>query len=93
MATWKLRHLVGAYNWPVESLRLACCFVERKAASKKRDRYHCVLLADFDGQTYVLDNRWPHPMEFQLLDYEWHKVYSHELKAWEWAEGADKSFA
>lgn len=87
----KLQRLVQ-YGWPERSLRLACCFVERSAGTKP-NRYHCVLLVDFEGQTYVLDNRYPHPMEYDLLPYEWHKFWNHDLNAWEWAVGADKSFS
>ena len=92
-ATAKQWRLVHGYGWPVEALRLACCFVEPSAAPEKRNLYHCVLLADFGDQTYVLDNRHPYPMEYQLLNYEWHKYWNHEMNAWEWAKGADKSFA
>ena len=88
----KLQRLVQ-YGWPERALRLACCFVEPAAAADKRDRYHAVLLADFEGQTWVLDNRYPLPMEAQLLPYEWHKFWSHDLNAWEYATNADRSFA
>lgn len=91
-ATAKLQRLVQQ-GWPERSLRLACCFVEPSAAADKRDRYHAVLLADWDGQTWVLDNRYPLPMEYQMLPYEWHKFWSHDLNAWEYAENADRSYA
>jgi len=87
----KLQRLVQ-YGWPERSLRLACCFVE-PSAGVKCDRYHCVLLVDFEGQTYVLDNRYPYPMEYDMVPYEWHRIWSHDLNAWEWAQGADKTFA
>jgi len=89
-ATAKMQRLI-AYGWPERSLRLACCFVER-SAGEKRNRYHCVLLADIDGMTYVLDNRFPLPMEWAFLDYEWHRIWSHELNSWEWAKDSDRSF-
>ena len=89
-ATAKMQRLIQ-YGWPESDLRLACCFVE-PSAGPKPNRYHCVLLVDFDGQTYVLDNRYPLPMEYQILPYEWHRIYNHNLNAWEWAEGADRSF-
>lgn len=91
-ATAKQWRLVHAYGFPERALRLATCFVEPKAAAEKRNRGHLVLLADFEHQTYVLDNRYALPMEFQLLPYEWHKFWNHDLNAWEWAEGADRSF-
>lgn len=91
-ATAKQWRLVHVYGWPERATRLATCFVEPSAAAEKRDRYHCVLLVDFDGQTYVLDNRYPHPMEYDLLPYEWHKFWSYDLNAWEWAKEADRSF-
>lgn len=91
-ATAKLQRLVQL-GWPATALRLACCFVEPAAAPEKRNRYHAVLLADWDGMTYVLDNRHPYPMEVDMLPYEWHKLWNHELNAWEYAQGADRSFA
>ncbi len=91
-ATAKQWRLVHAYGWPAESTRLACCFVEHEHNPDKSKRYHLVLLVDFNDQTYVLDNRWPHPMEHALLDYEWHKFWSHELNDWEWAKNADRSY-
>lgn len=92
-ATWKLYRLTHGYGWPERSLRLATCFVEPSAAPEKRNRFHAVLLADFEGVTYVLDNRYPLPMEYDLLPYEWHKFWNHDLNAWEWAKDADRSFA
>ena len=53
----------------------------------------CLLLADFDEKTYVLDNRRAYPTEFDLLPYEWHKFWNHDMNAWEWAKDADRSFA
>lgn len=91
-ATAKLQRLLQ-YGWPPRSLRLATCFVEPGAAPEKRNRYHAVLLVDHQGTTFVLDNRHPHPMEWDLLPYEWHKFWSHDLNAWEYAPGADRSFA
>ena len=78
-------------------LRLATCFVEEHRDSEgqwvpKKDRYHLVLLVDLNGITYVLDNRYPHPMEWELLPYEWHKLQIPGTQAWEWAVNADRSF-
>jgi len=73
------------------ALRFATCFVEPSAAPEKRDRYHCVLLVDHGGQTWVLDNRYPLPMEHGLLPYEWHKIQIAGTQRWEWAENADRS--
>lgn len=86
-ATAKMQRLVESYGWPERSLRLATCFVDGR-----KDSYHCVLLADFDSKTYVLDNRYAYPMEYDLLPYEWHKFWNHEMNAWEWANDADKGF-
>ncbi len=91
-ATAKQWRLVHAYGWPERSLRLATCFVEPSAAPEKYNRGHLVLLADFEGTTYVLDNRYPLPMEHDLVPYEWHKFWSHDLNVWEWAKDADRSF-
>ena len=90
-ATAKLQRLVQ-YGWPVEALRLACVFVEPSAAQEKANRYHLVLLADFGGVTYVLDNLHPYPTRHDLLGYEWHKMWNHEQQRWMYANGADRSF-
>ena len=90
-ATAKLQRL-AAYGWPERDLRLACCFVE-PSAGEKRDRYHLVLLADYNGTTYILDNRHSMPMQYDDLPYEWHKIYNHDLNAWEWAQGADRTIS
>jgi predicted transglutaminase-like cysteine proteinase len=101
-ATAKQWRLVHAYGWPETAARLACCFVEPFQLqdkdtgewrwATKAERYHLVLLADF-GQTYVLDNRHPLPMEFDMLPYEWHKFWSYDLNDWEWAQGADRTIS
>ncbi len=91
-ATRKMEEL-AARGVPLESMRLATCFVERSMAPEKRNRYHAVLLVDIGGITYVLDNRYPLPMEYELLPYEWHKLQVHGTQTWEWATNADRSFA
>jgi predicted transglutaminase-like cysteine proteinase len=85
-----------AMGLPISQMRLATCFVERSAGPEKKDRYHAVLLVDMDtvgmnSQTYVLDNRHPYPMEYDMLPYEWHKLQVAGAQTWEWAVGADKS--
>jgi predicted transglutaminase-like cysteine proteinase len=90
-ATAKMQRLVQL-GWPERSLRLACCFVE-PSAGPKRKRYHLVLLADLDDSTWVLDNRHPYPVPWDLTPYEWHRIYNHDMQAWEWAVGADKTIS
>ena len=102
-ATAKQWRLVNAYGWDEKATRLGCCFVEPFQLkdddtgeirwAKKEERYHCVLIADFDGSTYVLDNRHPYPMDYDQLPYEWHKFWSYDLNAWEWAQGADRTIS
>lgn len=68
-ALGKLNALL-ARGWPIAALRLACCYVET-------GEYHGVLLADLGGQTYVLDNRHPRVMEYNLMNYKfdrWQKA-------------------
>jgi predicted transglutaminase-like cysteine proteinase len=77
-ATYKMQKLYDL-GWPIESMRLAVCLTEKQEA-------HCVLLVDMDGQTLVLDNRHPLPMEFQLLPYEWIKLQIAGTQKWEWAK-------
>lgn len=65
-ATAKYEALVKA-GIDIKLLRLATCWVET-------EEYHAVLLVDVEGQTWVLDNRYMHLMEYQLLPYKWHKL-------------------
>ncbi len=90
-ATRKMEEL-AARGVPLESMRLATCFVERSSTAEKKDRYHAVLLVTIGDTTYVLDNRYPHPMEWELLPYEWHKLQIAGTQTWEWATNADRSF-
>lgn len=90
-ATRKMEEL-AARGVPASVMQLATCFVERSAAPEKKDRYHAVLLVDINGTTYVLDNRYPLPMEFELLPYEFHKIQVAGTQEFEWAVGADRSF-
>lgn len=53
-AVAKLRRLV-ALGWPVERLRLACCYVET-------GEYHAVLLVSAPEGDLMLDNRQPRPV-------------------------------
>ena len=102
-ATAKQWRLVHAYGWPETTTRLACCFVEPFQKldeetkewrwARKDERYHCVLLVNFDNTTYVLDNRHPLPMEYDFLPYEWHKFWSYDLNDWEWAKDADRTIS
>ncbi len=93
-ATAKMQEL-WLRGWPINWLRLAMCRVEPfklvdKDTGITRDatdaeRLHLVLLADLDGQTWVLDNRRPYPTEFQLLRYEWLRFQIAGTRLWEYA--------
>jgi predicted transglutaminase-like cysteine proteinase len=74
-ATAKFEAL-ATMGWPVASLRLATCWTEDTA-------YHAVLLADLEGQTWVLDNRKAWPIEFELLPYKWDKLQVAGTQDWE----------
>jgi len=74
-ATEKYRRLVVA-GWPKSALRLATCWVET-------GEYHAVLLADLGEETWVLDNRYPHPTEYALLPYKWHLGQVAGTQRWE----------
>lgn len=74
-ATAKFERLI-AMGWPVQFLRLATCYVES-------GEYHAVLLVDWDGQTWVLDNRHPLPMEYNILPYKWDKLQVAGTQTWE----------
>jgi predicted transglutaminase-like cysteine proteinase len=82
-----------ARGWDKESLILTCAFVEPSAAPEKRDRYHAILVVKHEGKLLAMDNRKPYPTEVEFLPYEWHKLWSHALNNWEWAEGADRAFS
>lgn len=80
-ATVKAEEL-AARGVPVSAMRLATCYVK---PGRLPDDYHAVLLVDYRGQTYVLCNRYPYPMEIQLLPYEF--VYAQNA-ALEWEKVA-----
>lgn len=68
-AIGKLNRLVGK-GWPIDHLRLACCYVET-------GEYHAILIVDTDQGPYVLDNRYPTPMtisELTVLGYICDKI-------------------
>jgi predicted transglutaminase-like cysteine proteinase len=76
-ATRKYEELI-ARGWPKEFLRLATCWTRHNG-----EGYHAVLIVDYDGQSYVLDNCYPLPMEFQMLPYKWHKIQIAGTRQWE----------
>jgi hypothetical protein len=104
--SWKHWQLFHKHGWAERSLRGCCCFTEpfqlddpltgERRWATKRECYHAILLADCDDTTYGLDNRHAMPMlteDLEALGYEWHKFWSHDLNAWEWAKNADRSIA
>lgn len=62
-----------------KQIRLATCWVET-------GEYHAVLLVDVEGQTWVLDNRFPYPMRFQDLAYKWDKLQVAGTPNWQKAK-------
>lgn len=71
----KLRRLL-ALGWPRERLKLGLCYVET-------GEYHCVLVVtDADGEDWVLDNRYPLPVRWEMLDYRWDRFYLLGERAW-----------
>lgn len=87
-----------AMGFSPKTMRFATCFVEPFRGEDgnwvpKSKRYHLVLLVDVDNTTYVLDNRHPLPMEDEILPYEFHKIQVAGTQQWEWANGADRSYA
>lgn len=78
-ATAKLEQLLRA-GWPATSLRLALVGVSGSADT------HLVLLADLDGQTWALDNRYAYPIEYNLLRYRWLLVQTAGTSRWERAQ-------
>lgn len=74
-ATRKFEELTKI-GWPASVLRLATCYTET-------NEMHAVLLADHNEQTWVLDNRYPLPMEFQALPYAWILIQIAGTQQWE----------
>ena len=79
-ATAKAEKLIKL-GWSKKSLRLAFCQTETK-------EYHLVLLVDFEGQTYCLDNRYPYPMRVQDLNYVWLRFWHLDTGKWEFAQAS-----
>lgn len=77
-ATAKAQRLYEC-GWPMDQVQLATCWTETS-------EYHCVLLVTMQGQTWVLDNRHALPVEFQLLDYKWHRLQVPSTQCWEYAQ-------
>jgi predicted transglutaminase-like cysteine proteinase len=48
-------------------LHMVLCYTEK-------GEFHAVLVVDTDEGSFVLDNRYPHPMPKQSLDYTWHSI-------------------
>ena len=73
-----------AAGMPIESLRLACCYVET-------GEYHAVLVVAFEDKEYVLDNRYPDPQtlnDLQAIGYKPDVIQrlggSKEWVEWKW---------
>ncbi len=67
-----------AMGLPISQMRLATCY-----CFPNKGGYHAVLLVDLAGQTYVLDNRYPLPMEYDMIPYEWDKFQIAGTLNWE----------
>ena len=70
----KLRKLLAA-GWPRAALKIGLCWVET-------GEYHCVLVATFEREDWVLDNRYPLPMRWEMVPYKWDKLYSLGDRTW-----------
>ena len=74
-AVGKYRALI-AEGFNAGPLRLATAWVET-------GEYHAVLLADVEGETWVLDNRHPYPMRYADLPYKWDRLQIAGTAKWE----------
>lgn len=74
-ATGKLVELHKA-GMPLADMRLMEC-------NDENGGLHCVLLVDFDGDTYVLDNRYAEPMLMERVPYKWLRVQVAGTPNWE----------
>jgi len=86
-ATRKMEEL-SARGVPASAMRLATGWVE-----PNHKGYHAWLFVDCDGTTYALCNRYPLPMEHDMLPYELHRIQIAGTQTWEWAQGADKTIS
>ena len=77
-ATYKMQKLFDL-GWQLLDMRLATCWTET-------GEYHCVLLVELNGQSWVLDNRQTYPTRSQDLDYEWHKIQVPGTQDWVYAQ-------
>ena len=79
-ATRKFEELTKL-GWTSEYLRLATCF------SFPTGAYHCVLLADFESHTYVLDNMEYYVLRYEFCKHRWHKIQIAGTQDWETVNG------
>lgn len=87
------RHRLLLIGVPKKDLRIITAFVEPAAAPLKRDRYHAILGVEWQGVTKIADIRYPYLMDLDQLPYELHKIQIPCTPHFEWAKGADRSFA
>ena len=81
-ATAKLQALYKL-GWPITALRLMLCNHPSQAARPNGN--HLVLLADLDGETYVLCNTLAEPTLMERVPYQWVKVQVAGTPNWEFA--------
>ena len=83
-----------ALGLPISAMRIVTCFVQPyKTRDEKANRGHAVLAVDLDGTTYFLDIGNDLPIDADLYPHELHKIQYAGSPRFEWAEGADRSFA
>ena len=74
----KLRRLL-ALGYAPDRIKIGLCY---GAEAGTFGGYHAVLVAEADGEDYVLDNRYPHPTPWKLAPYKWDKFYLLGEKKW-----------
>lgn len=65
-ALTKRKHLLDI-GWPLEALRIACCWTEK-------GEYHGVLIATFEDKDYVLGNDSPYVTLWHDTPYKWDRI-------------------
>ena len=83
-ATAKMQKLYQA-GQPIDTLRLMMCNHPNDPRGPLPEGNHVCLLADCDGETYILCNTLPEPTLMERVPYEWKRIQVAGTPDWEFA--------